>query len=126
VLKNKIVYARSCISAKILGKESIKNGCNAYIGYDDEFVFSIEIDKITRPLEDKTAEVFLKPSNSIAISLLKGNTVSEANNRSKEMIKKQIRESMTSNAKSDQKELIPLLLWNYDHQVSLGDQNARL
>lgn len=126
ILAGKIVYARSCSSAKKLGNESSKKGCRAYIGYDDEFVFSVEINKITKPLEDKTAEIFLKPSNQIVISLLKGKTTSESNERSKGLYKKQIQEYSTSDATLDQKELVPLLVWNYHHQVCLGDQNAKL
>lgn len=126
ILEGKIIYARSCSSAKVLGKESIEKGCKSYIGYDDDFVFSIENDKVTRPLQDKTAEVFLKPSNQIAISLLKGNTTGESCKRSKELYRKQILEYMTSEATTEQKELIPLLLWDHDHQVCLGDQTARI
>lgn len=46
--------------------------------------------------------------------------------RSKELYKKQILEYSTSDATTEEKELISLLMWNYTHQVCLGDQNARL
>lgn len=126
ILKDSIVYARSCSSAKKLGVESISKGCRAYIGYDEDFVFMVENDRISKPLQDKTAEIFLKPSNQVAISLLKGNTTGESNKRSKELYRKQILQYMTSDATAAQKELIPPLFWNYNHQVCLGDQFARI
>lgn len=126
ILKDSIVYARACSSAKVLGVESVEKGCKSYIGYDEDFVFMVESDKSTKPMQDKSAEVFLKPSNQIAISLLKGNTTGDSHKKSKELYRKQILEYMTSEATPEQKQLIPLLLWDYDHQVCLGDQNASL
>ncbi len=126
ILNGKIVYARSCSSAKKLGKDAVKDGCKVYIGYDDEFVFMIEDDKIFRPREDQTASIFLMPANQVAISLLKGHTSSESNEKSKELHKKQILKFMTSEATSEEREFIPLLIWNYQHQVCLGDQNAKV
>ena len=39
LLKDRITYALSCKSAKVLGVESVKNGATAYIGYKDDFIF---------------------------------------------------------------------------------------
>lgn len=125
-LSKKIVYARSCSSAKELGKKSVKKGCKAYIGYDDEFVFVIESNKLSRPLKDTSASLFLEPANQVVIVLLKGHTVFEANRRSKEMYRKNAQKFTTSSATSDEKDLIPFLVWDYSHQVCLGDQEAKL
>ena len=126
ILNGKIVYARSCSSAKKLGKESIEKGCRAYLGYDDDFVFMVEDEKVLHPIQDKTASMFLEPANQIAISLLKGHTSSESNRKSKELYKKHILKFMTSASSSEERELIPLLLWDLEHQVCLGDQNAKI
>lgn len=126
ILKNIIVYARSCRSAKILGPKSIKAGCKTYIGYDDDFVFMTEDDKITQPLKDKTAEIFLKPSNYVVISLLKGHTTGNANERSREIIKQNIQKLILSSATKEDAELIPYLTWNYLHQVCLGNIEATI
>jgi hypothetical protein len=126
LLEDKLVYARSCSSAKKFGKKSITKGCLAYIGYDDDFVFMINENKITRPLEDKTAELFLEPANHLVILLLKGHAAHEANQRSKEKYKQNILKLMTSSATQEEKELIPFLTRNYLHQVNLGDENATL
>lgn len=119
LLKNTIVFARSCQSASGLGPEAVKAGCKAYIGYNDDFVFVTEIEMAARPLDDKTAQLFLEPSNYVAISLLKGHSPSDANNRSKEMYKKTIQKLMSSAGTSTDVELIPNLFWNYSHQVCL-------
>lgn len=124
ILKSAVVYARSCQSAKELGPESIHDGCKAYIGYDDDFVFMVEEEKISRPLADKTARLFLDASNQVVISLLKGHTAKESNRRSKEKYKRTIQSLMTSDAKKEDNELIPLLIWDYSHQVCLGDSES--
>lgn len=120
LLNKAIVYARSCKSGEKLGPASIKSGCRAYIGYDDDFVFVTEIDKITRPLEDKTAKFFLEPSNCVVTSLLKGHSVEEADRRSKNLLRQNIQKLVTSAASKEEGDLVPYLLWNYTHQVCLG------
>jgi len=125
-LENKIVYARACASARRLGKKSVKNGCRAYIGYDDDFVFMIEDDKITKPSQDKTALLFLEPANQVVVSILKGHSVSEASQKSRKKYQKNIQKLMVSSATKEEKDLIPYLVWNYSHQVNLGDLTANL
>jgi len=126
LLNSKIVYARSCSAVKKLGKSSIKNGCSSFIGYDDEFVFIIDNDIISHPLQDTTAKLFLDPSNYIVLLLLKGHTVSEANRRSKEKYRQTILNHMISTTKQEDRDLIPFLARNYIHQVCLGNQEATI
>ncbi|MEK7514113.1 MAG: hypothetical protein AAB580_04460 [Patescibacteria group bacterium] len=126
ILNKAIVYARSCKSAETLGPKSIKSGCKTYIGYDDDFVFVTEDNKLTKPLEDKTSEMFMEPSNYIVISLLKGHTTDDANQRSKKLFKHNIQKLTTSIATKEDNELIPYLVWDYSHQVCLGDPNAAI
>lgn len=125
ILTGAIVYARSCKSAKKLGVESVNKGCKAYIGYDADFVFAVEDGMLTRPLMDKTAELFLNSSNKIAISLIKGKTVLEAYSKAKEILKNKIIQFSTSDASLEEKELIPALLWDYNHLVVIqnSDEN---
>ena len=126
LLYKKVVYARACSSAKKLGRESVKKGCEAYLGYDEDFVFMVDDDSILKPVSDKIAEMFLKPSNQVAISLIKGSTTGEADKKSKEVFKKNIQQLMLSTTPNWQKDLIPYLLWDYNHQVCLGNQTARI
>jgi len=121
-MKGKIIYARCCKSAKSLGQNSIKQGALAYLGYKEDFIMFSESTK--KPLEDKTAELFLEPSNYIPVSLLKGYTAGDANNRSKGLFRKNIRRLLIEGSSSDDYYAIRYLLWDMSHQVCLGDENA--
>src|SRR3990167_5540817 len=77
VLKGSITYARSCDSAAALGPECVKNGAKAYIGYIEPFWLPYDVDKTHHPLEDKTAQYVLEPSNHVIVSLLKGHSAGD-------------------------------------------------
>ncbi len=124
LLKDKIIYALSCETAKVLGPKSVSMGTISYLGYDEVFIFYYSKDKVNRPLEDKVAELFLEPSNQVAISLLKGHTTREANQRSKASFLKNIQQLSTT--ESSETYLVRFLVWDMVHQVCLGDQNAQI
>ncbi len=126
LLSDKIIYARACSSAKTLGPSAVSAGALAYIGYDIEFVFFTENDKLSRPLEDKTAALFLEPSNHVPIALLKGHTASDANHRSQEKFLQVIKRLVAEGPKSVHYYTAPFLFANMTHQVCLGDPMARL
>lgn len=119
LLNGSIVYARSCRSARKLGPQAVLSGCKAYVGYDEDFVFVSEEAKVSHPLDDRTAQLFLEPSNQVVISLLKGHSPAESNRRSKEAYKRNIQKLMSSSSSKEDVELIPNLVWNYMHQVCL-------
>lgn len=84
LLKERIVYARSCNAGAELGKactENTKEGC--FIGYDRPFHFYVDTLRVGNPLKDNTAKLFLEPSNFVPISLIKGNSTGMANENSK-------------------------------------------
>lgn len=124
ILKNKSVYALSCSSAKVLGLASIEAGADAYLGYDDVFIFSYESDKISKPLNDKTAELFLGPSNQLMISILKGHTARESYDKSQKYFLQNIQKLVTSELSGSS--LTPYLLWDKMHQVCSGNDGAVL
>ncbi len=124
IVKDKIIYARSCKSAKKLGADSIASGASAYLGYNEDFIFMFDETKITHPLEDKTAVLFLEPSNHIPISLLKGHGVEDANQRSKKLFIKNIEKLLVAGSASDNYYAIRYLFWDMKHQVCLGDTTA--
>lgn len=126
VLKSRIVYALSCRSAKILGLKSIESGASAYIGYVEDFIFMYSNEKRGHPLEDKTAELFLEPSNQVAISLLKGRTAGEAHQNSKRFFFRNIQKLLTSESSLEDSSTLRYLFWDMQHQVCLGDQSAVL
>ncbi len=123
LLKSKIVYALSCKSGKELGHKSIEKGAVAYIGYDDDFIFYFEDNKVSKPLDDKTAKLFIEPSNYVIESLLKGHSVGVSCQRSRQLYKKNIQKLLSIDSSS---ELIPFLIWDMKHQVCLGDKEGAL
>ena len=76
------------------------------------------------PLQDKTAELFLEPSNYIPISLLKGHTAGDADNRSKKLFRKNISRLMVEGPSSYNYDDIIWLLWDMKNQVCIGDEGA--
>lgn len=125
LLRQKIVYCRSCESAKKLGPDSIISGASAFVGYNDVFIFLYDEQLNHRPLNDVTAERFLKPGNVLVQSLLKGNTVKEAVKRSQECFNKSIMELLASNVPTEERELVRYLLWDKDHEICHGDLKAQ-
>lgn len=103
LLLKRIIYARSCDAAAQLGDSAVKNGALAFIGYKKSYRLSHSPTSITRPLQDKIAELFLTPSNLIPISILKGNSVRHANSNS-----------------------LSAMWHNIQNQVLLGDDSAKL
>ena len=123
---SKIIFARSCKSAKILGETAIKRGAIAYLGYKEDFWLIYNIKQISRPLEDKTASLFLEPSNYVPICLLKGHSAGEANNKSKNLFRKKIEKLMTEGPLSEDHYAIRYLFWDMTNQVCLGNKEAIL
>jgi len=124
ILNSKIVYALSCKSGKELGPESIKKGATAYIGYDDDFIFIADPNKVADPLSDETAGLFLEASNQVMKSLLKGHTAKDCHNKSREIFARNAAKVAYGNSKDYL--LSTYLLWDAEHQVCLGNQNATL
>lgn len=125
LLAGTIVYALACRSGKILGPKSIASGALSYVGYVQDFVFFIDESKLTRPIEDGVAKLFLEPSNYFLISLIKGHNVGESFNRSRDLFYKNFRKELISESTLNTT-AISFLAWNYKYQVCLGDRNARV
>lgn len=124
LLISKVIYALTCRSGRGLGKKSVERGAVAYIGYDEDFIFMYSESKRTRPQDDKTAALFLDPSNQVAISLLKGQAVEEASRRSKDFFVRNIRSLLTSESPAQDTAAIRFLYWDMVHQVYHGDGSA--
>ncbi len=124
LLQSKIVYAISCKSGKTLGPKSIEKGALSYTGYDDDFIFMYEPERISTPLDDETAGLFLEPSIRFIESILKGNNVETSQDRLQNMIKENILKSVSSN--SQDSHLVRFLWWDMKHLISHGDGKACL
>ncbi len=125
-VKDKIIYARACRAANILGNNSIACGAISFLGYTHDFVLFRAINSERQPLKDEVARMFLEPSNYISISLLKGHTTGEANKRSKNLFRKNIEKLIVASPTATDFRTISGLLRNMTHQVCLGSQNATL
>lgn len=121
ILRSKIVYAISCRSAKNLGRKSVEAGAVSYTGYDDDFIFVYEPDKISRPLTDETAKLFLEHSKMFIESLVKGNNVGESFERSKRILKNNLVRALSENASAAR-----YLWWDLKNFSSHGDLSAEV
>ena len=126
LLSNKITYAISCRSARVLGKEIAQNAETAYIGYQDDFLF-IYLEKYrTRPIEDKFAGIFLDPSNLVVTTLIKGHPAKEAVSRAKQEFLRNLQKLLTSEVKPDDSSALRCLVWDMRHLTLCGDINKKL
>ena len=124
ILNLNIVYAISCRSAKNLGMKCIEKGTNCYTGYTDDFIFVYEKEKISRPLSDETAKLFLEPSKLFIETIIKNNSVKEALHRSKKKMQDNFLKAISGN--EPETTLARYLWWNSRNFVSLGNQEAKI
>lgn len=116
-LFGKIVYALACQSGRTLGPASILAGARAFIGYQEDFIFTITSEKRTRPLEDRVAGLYFGPSNQIVISLLKGHLPKVACENSRKASLRNIQKLLTSETSLAEASDVRYLYWNAQNQV---------
>ncbi len=126
LLANKIVYARSCEAAKILGVSVVNNHSATFIGYQKNYILARNPSKAMEPLKDEVAKLFIEPSNLVASSIIKGNTAKEAFNKSQQAMKKNFTFMLSSAATSNQRDAASYLWANIRNQVIMGDETAKL
>ena len=125
LLKGKLTYARACWAAASLGKTCTeKEGC--FIGYKKPFSFWIDKKWSANPLKDKTAKLFLSPSNTIIFSLLKGRTAEESVNNSFNQSKKNILQLLKKEKEPGAMASATVLWSNIESQVILGNKKMKL
>ncbi len=126
ILKGTVTYALSCSSAKSLGPKAVEAGATAFIGYKEEFIFLFDEAQRTRPGQDELATHFADSSNQVAISLLKGHSAREAHEQSQQSFGRSIRKLLTSQATDRESAALRYLFWNMQHQVCLGNSEAKI
>lgn len=127
LLESKIIYAVSCSSAKELGKNAIEKGADAYIGYEDDFVFIGDTNSSARPLADQFAKPFFESSNQIPLSLVNGSKVIDASAKSQKMFQYWITYFRTlGESLPEAPEILKQLLWDKRNQVIIGNQDASI
>lgn len=124
-MNNRIVYARSCEAASILGKKIVENSQGCFIGYVLPFEFYFNETWIGNPIKDNTARLFLESSNLVPLSLIKGNSTKEAHEKAKKQMLKNMKKVLRT--KSKESYAIAESLWNnYLGQKLLGNEKAKL
>jgi hypothetical protein len=127
LLKDRIVYARACHAAVLLGKEAVQGNNGCFIGYTSPFSFWIDGDFSAIPLKDKTAALFLEPSNEIINSLISGDSTEAANEKSKKQMIRNMNKilSMEKKREPGAMGLLQIMWNNFEGQVLLGNQDAK-
>lgn len=126
MLREKILYVRSCEAGAVLGPTSIAKGATAFIGYKRSYWLMRSKSQHTRPLTDKISKLFLEPSNLVPISLIKGHSVKESFNKSQESMRKNFSHMISSKASTAERDAAFFLWSNYSCQVMLGNGAAKI
>ena len=126
LLSDKITYAISCRSARILGKEIAQNAETAYIGYQEDFVLLYLEKYRTQPVKDDLAGLFLNPSNLVVTTLLKGHSAKESALRAQQEFLRSIQRLLTSKIKSEDSSALRYLVWDMKNLVLCGESDKQL
>jgi hypothetical protein len=126
VLKERLVYARSCHAGRKLGMACMKgtrDGC--FIGYGLPFMFYSDELRSLNPAKDSIAPIFLQPSNAVPMSLIKGNPASQAHENGKRQMLKNMNRLILKGGNDSL--LFAQALWNnYTGQVMIGNGAATI
>lgn len=125
LMKDKIIYARSCFSLSKLGKSCSSKGTKAFIGYYLPFMFVSDPNRSANPLKDKLASPCFTSSNMIPLSLIKGNSAKEATDKCREQMDKLIEFWKTQNI-VEAPTIVACLMWNKKGLGIEGNKNAQL
>ena len=119
-VKGKVIKLLSCQTGVELGPDLVKNGCAAFMGYTDDYVWVMDSDLASTPWADKEfAGKCLMPVVDGLNALLDGKTAKEALNIELE--------GYSRNAKVEKDELVKACLeFNRKNAVLLGDGSAKV
>ena len=118
-IKGKVIKLISCQTGVELGPDLVANGCAAFMGYTDDYVWVVDADLASRPWADKMAATSLMPVIDGLNALLDGKTAREAFNIELD--------GYSRNIEIEEDELIKSCLeFNREHAVLLGNPEARI
>jgi len=128
-LAGSLVYLLSCLTANELGKDIIKKGGRAYIGYTVEFTIVVEDFNACEsdPYSEKYCKWFFIPVRELLERIADGETMDYAQSYSITKWSEAI-DYWTANPENNPYAgmVVYYLQWDRDHQVLYGDPNARL
>lgn len=111
--KGRIVYARTCWALSGLGESCVKNAAaRGFVGYKLPFTFISDAGSGAHPLKDALAAPCFITSNIIPISLIKGNTVSQAVEKAKAEMQKEIEKWQVRDDLAEAPFVALTLFWN--------------
>ena len=118
-VKDKVIYAFSCLTAEQLGPDLISRGAKAFLGWLDDYLWIIDKGQAATPWNDELAAPCIFPVIDGLNSLLDGDTAGEA-------YQNQI-DSYTRYAGNMDDGLIKdLVLFNQSNFVLYGDPSAKI
>ena len=119
-VKGKVIKLLSCQTGVELGPDLVKNGCAAFMGYTDDYVWVMDSDLASTPWADKEfAGKCLMPVVDGLNALLDGKTAKEALNIELE--------GYSRNAKVEKDELVKACLeFNRSNAILIGDGGASI
>lgn len=123
ILEGKLTYARSCFAALSLGvkcEEFEEDTC--FIGYIYPFQFWFDETRTATPLKDKTALLYLGPSNELVKYLIKGNSARIAFDKSKRLMVENMNKILLEK-ELGAREKFKALWINYSGQKICGNEN---
>jgi len=118
-VKDKVIKLLSCQTGVELGPDLVKNGCAAFMGYTDDYVWVMDSDLASTPWSDEMAATSLMPVIDGLNALLDGKTAREALDIELE--------GYSRNAEAEEDELIKACLeFNRDNAILLGDEGTTI
>ncbi|MBA7680848.1 hypothetical protein ES703_89169 [subsurface metagenome] len=118
-VRGKVIKLLSCQTGVILGPNLVRNGCAAFMGYTDDYVWVMDSDLASTPWADKMAATSLMPVVDGLNALLDGKSAKEALDIELE--------GYSRNAEVEEDELVKACLeFNRSNAVLLGAGSAKI
>lgn len=118
-VKGKVIKLLSCQTGVLLGPDLVENGCAAFMGYTDDYVWIMDADLASTPWSDNMAATSLMPVVDGLNALLDGKTAREAFNIELG--------GYSRNIEAEEDELIKSCLeFNRANAILLGDEGAKI
>ena len=118
LLSGTTAHVLACNTAKTLGPSAMAVGTRGYIGYDERFIMLSRPTKISQPLQDDVARLFLDAAFTAPKALLDGKSCQETVELTQNAYRRSIQEALNSDIQSDKDRCVGFLLWNLKHLKS--------
>ncbi|MBA7686411.1 hypothetical protein ES703_94858 [subsurface metagenome] len=118
-VEGKVIKLLSCQTGVELGPDVVRNGCAAFMGYTDDYIWVMDSDLIKTPWADKMAATSLMPVIDGLNALLDGKSAGEALDIELE--------GYSRNAEAEEDELLKACIeFNRENAILIGDRGASI